>query len=104
VLLYSWVANNFHVLVPKRRGVGYLAVPYGHHPNPGLDDVANLLRVDVTGLDGALCFECGGAVFHGGEVARTAFASKIVPALEAHYGMASREIEPSEFWAAHPTA
>ena len=40
VLLYSWAASNFHVLVPKKRGVGYLAVPYGHRPNPGLDQIA----------------------------------------------------------------
>lgn len=102
VLLYSWAASNFHVLVPKKRGAGYLAVPYGHHPNPGLDQIAARVRVDVTGLDGALCFECGGAVFHGGDAARAAFASKIMPALEAHYGMASREIPEGEFWRLHP--
>ena len=102
VLLYSWVANNFHVLVPKKRGVGYLAVPYGHHPIPGLDQIAARAMVDVTGLDGALCFACGGAVFHGGDAVRAAFAAKVMPALEAYYGMASREISVGEFWRQHP--
>ena len=71
-------------------------------PTPGLDQIAARARVDVTGLDGALCFECGGAVFHGGDAERAAFASKIMPALEAHYGMASREIPEGEFWRLHP--
>lgn len=102
VLLYCWVANNFHVLVPKRRGTGYLSAPYGHHPIPGLDAVATSAGVDVTGLDGALCFECGGSVFHGAEDIRRAFVSQVVPPLELHYGMASREIDASEFWRLHP--
>ena len=102
VLLYSWVANNFHVLVPKRRGSGYLSAPYGHHPIPGLDAVATSAGVDVTGIDGALCFECGGGVFHGSDEIRSAFAAKVVPPLELHYGMASREVDASEFWRLHP--
>lgn len=102
VLLYCWVAANFHVLVPKKRGAGYLAVPYGHHQNQGLDRIGDLAGVDVTGLDGALCFECGGKVFHGGDCARAAFVAKVIPPLEVHYGMASREISVNEFWRLHP--
>lgn len=102
VLLYSWVANNFNVLVPKRRGAGYLRVPYGHHVIPGLDALAHRVGVDVTGLDGALCFECGGSVFNGSAAVKQAFAAKVVPLLEAHYGMASREISADEFWKLHP--
>ena len=104
MLLYSWVANSLQVLVPKKRGSGYLAVPYGHHPNPGLDHVATVAGVDVMGLDGALCFDCGGRVFHGGGDVRATFLAKVIPALEAHYGMASREISVSEFWRLHPVA
>lgn len=102
VLLYCWVASNFNVLVPKRRGAGYLAVPYGHHSIAGLDAVASLMRVDVTGLDGALCFECGGAVYHGGSEARAQFAAKAIPALQKHYGMEALEISETEFWERHP--
>ena len=102
VLLYSWAASNFHVLVPKRRGTGYLSVPYGHHPIPGLDAIADRAGVDVTGLDGALCFECGGRVFHGSDAVRSAFVAQVVPALEAHYGMASREVTETDFWRLHP--
>lgn len=102
VLLYSWVASNFNVLVPKRRGKGFLSVPYGHHPNPDLDAIADLARVDLTGLDGALCFECGGSVYHGNDGARAEFVSKVVPSLEKHYNMPSREITDGEFWQLHP--
>ena len=56
----------------------------------------------MTGLDGALCFEYGGRVFHGSESERSAFVAQVVPALEAHYGMASREVSESDFWRLHP--
>lgn len=101
-LLYCWVSQNFCVLVPKKRGVGYLKVPYGHHYDGALTDIANAAHVDVVGLDGALMFECGGAVFHGGDAARQSFAAKIVPKLESHYGLSSREISSVEYWEKHP--
>ena len=101
-LLWCWVASGFHVLVPKRRSDGYLRAPYGHHPDPGLDRIAALVHVDVVGLDGALYFECGGSVYHGSEAVREAFAAKVVPALEQHYGVSAREIGPGEFWRLHP--
>ena len=105
-LLYCWVAQNLCVLVPKKRGEGYLKMPYGHHHNMALTDIANDARddahVDVMGLDGALEFECGGRIFHGGEVVRKEFSSKVIPRLEEHYGYASREIHETEFWEKHP--
>jgi len=79
-----------------------LAVPYGHHVDQRLDKIADLVGTDVTGLDGALCFECGGSVFHGGDATRAAFAAKVVPALEAHYAMDSREVPEIDFWRLHP--
>lgn len=102
VLLYSWVASTFQILVPKKRGVGYLAVPYGHHHDPGLDQIAARAGVDVTGLDGALVFECESTVFYGGDAVRADFAAKVMTAVENHYGMTSREISESDFWRLHP--
>lgn len=101
-LLYCWVAQTLSVLVPKKRGEGYLKVPYGHHYNEALTDIANAAHVDVTGLDGALEFECGGSVFHGGEAARNEFLSKVIPRLETYYGYAAREIHEKEFWEKNP--
>lgn len=101
-LLYCWVAKTLSVLVPKKRGKGYLKVPYGHHYNEALTDIANTAHVDVTGLDGALEFECAGSVYHGGVDDRKEFLSKVIPGLEAYYGYAAREISEKEFWEKNP--
>lgn len=101
-LLWCWVASGFQVLVPKRRGNGFLRVPYGHHHDAALDAIGALVGVDVFGLDGALFFECSGSVFHGAPVVREAFAGKVVPALERHYGWSALEISVSDFWRLHP--
>lgn len=101
-LLYCWVAKGFNVLVPKKRGKGFLKVPYGHHHIPELTDVANGAGCDVTGLDGSLHFECPGSVYYGGNDARKQFEKMIVPRLEAYYGIASQEINEAEFWGLNP--
>ncbi len=101
-LLYCWVASGLHVLVPKRRGMGFLKTPYGHHLDRGLDAIADAAHVDVTGLDGALCFECSGKIYHGGKAARDAFAAVIVPRLQTHYGWNAREVDETEFWRLYP--
>jgi hypothetical protein len=101
-LLYCWVAECFNVLVPKKRGSGFLKVPYGHHHDQGLTAIANSAQCDVFGLDGSLEFQCSGAIFHGPESMRDQFSATVVPQLERHYGMTSREVSVSEFWALHP--
>lgn len=103
-LLYCWVAWQFSVLVPKRRGVGFLKVPYGHHVDAGLLDIETIAGCDIYGLDGALDFQCPGSVYHGGNSARIEFASIVMPELERHYGCTSREIRPAEFFALNPYA
>lgn len=102
-LLYCWVSNGLSVLVPKRRGTGYLKVPYGHHHNDALTSIANEVGCDMIGLDGELAFD-------GIEVqrlyvvrdARAAFTAKVMPLLEKHYQMDSREIDADLFWELHP--
>ena len=101
-LLFAWVASNFQVLVPKKRGAGFLRVALGHHQDKELADVATAAGCDLFGLDGALQFDCGGAIFHGGNDARQAFESRVVHRLEAHYGFEARAISPGAFWVLHP--
>lgn len=101
-LLYCWVAQGFNVLVPKKRGNGYLKVPYGHHHDSALAQIADDAGVDVTGLDGALAFECSSSIFYGSAAGKNEFASKVMPPLERRYGCASREIRAAEFWEKNP--
>jgi hypothetical protein len=102
-LLFCWVAGGLQVLVPKRRGTGYLRAPYGHHNDQALNRIADLVRCDVHGLDGALYFECSSKVYLGaGEELRNEFAEKIIKPLEEHYGFPSRFVNAPTFWALHP--
>lgn len=99
-LLYCWVTSGLSILVPKKRGEGYLACPYGHHYNAALSHIASKAGVDVVGLDGSLDFDFRAAyVYH---EQRAAAIAKVIPELEKHYGMNSREVDASEFWEKHP--
>ncbi len=107
-LLYTWSSTNLMVLVPKKRGPGFLRVPYGHHADAGLDAVEQIAQCDIFGLDGHLEFEFGHNVRHlalsnAEHAARMKdFETKVIAALEKHYGTPSRAVGADEFWAAHP--
>ena len=101
-LLFCWVAEGLHVLVPKRRGTGFLSVPYGHHTDKGLDAIAALANCDLYGLDGALNFDCGWDICHGQKGTQDAFIERIRKPLEAHYKMQSQLIDANTFWELHP--
>lgn len=100
-LLYFWMSSSLEVLVPKKVGSGFLKVPYGHHANAGLAALDRAAGCDIFGLDGALSFQCGTRVAID-EAGRRAFESKVLPALERHYGWPTREVTATEFWGKHP--
>lgn len=97
-ILLWWGSNQLSALVPKRRGAGFLKVPYGHHHDPALEAIAQEAGCDLVGLDGSLDFQCGAPIYHGGDAVRQAFLARIVPALEAHYAATCREVNAAEFW------
>lgn len=103
-LLYCWVSEALNVLVPKQRGAGFVKVPYGHHRNVKLDILSEAAGCELFGLDGALEFQCGGKIFHGGSEVRNAFVATVLPLLEKHYGVPAREIDVREFWRLHPVS
>lgn len=100
-LLYFWMSTSLEVLVPKKVGSGFLKVPYGHHENAALTQIGRVADCDIFGLDGSLSFQCGTEV-SGHEDRRRAFESKVLPALERHYGWPTREVTSTEFWERHP--
>ncbi len=101
-LLYAWVGLGLSVLVPKKRGPGFLRTPYGHHDDPGLNAIAGLAGCDIFGLDGSLDFQVGAHIYHGGPGARAEFVGRVMPALEKLYEASSYEINLSQFWDLHP--
>lgn len=96
-LLYCWGGESLDVLVPKKRGTGFLAVPWGHHANKGLSRIEQDLRCDICGLDGYLLIDCGLKVTCYLE-RRAEFAGRAMALLSAHYGVPFREIGVEEFF------
>lgn len=89
-LLGARLISRIGVLVPKRRGVGFLAVPLGHHPDPGLDRISTEFGADIFGLDGCLDIMTGAR-------RRDAQFSAIMERLATHYQMTWREVTAPEF-------
>lgn len=101
-LLFCWVAEGLQVLVPKRRGTGFLSVPYGHHADKALDEIAALANCDLFGLDGALYFDCGWDVVHGQKGTQDEFLERVRKPLEAHYKRPSQLIDANTFYELNP--
>lgn len=100
-LLYCWMWARMEVLVPKKRGSGYLKVPFGHHADDELGHLETVAECDIFGLDGALSFECGAQISSCPDK-RTKFEARILPGLQKHYKMDTREVSETEFWRLHP--
>ncbi len=64
--------------------------------------IAHKCGCDIFGLDGALDFQVGRAMFYGPENRRIVFEGSVMPMLEAYYGMPSRRIDEYEFWLLNP--
>lgn len=103
-LLYCWASRQFNVLVPKRRGEGFIRAPYWQKYVAALSAIEAAAGCDIYGLDGALSFQCSGDVYHGGDDARNKFVAKVVPLLEAHYQLKAIEIHEADYWNLNPVA
>lgn len=89
-MVYLWLTGALLVLIPKKRGKGFLRQPMYHKYTPESDLIATAARCDVSGLDGYLTFECGTRITVYLEL-REEFIAKIQPTLERIYGCPMRE-------------
>lgn len=87
------------ILVPKRRGEGFIKTPVYHNIGP-ITAIEHEIDFDIYGLDGALEIQTGS--LYGKDT--DAMLAKIMPLLCAHYGMDYRLVDRSEFWEKHPIA
>lgn len=101
-LLWCWLVLDFAVLVPKKRGLGFLKSPLGHHHVPGLSDIEQIAGCDIFGLDGALLFQLNGNICHGTATEKKSFVDLVMPELEKYYGLCSREISVSDYFKLNP--
>lgn len=80
------------ILVPKQRGEGFLAVPFGHHNNNALSNVAYEIGFDLFGPLYREADKAGGM---------DKFLERIMTPISLHYGMPWRQVG-EEFWELHP--
>lgn len=95
VAVYIWNGSGLNVLIPKKRGTGYLRQPYGHHSIAELNEVAYDENCDLSGLDGCLTLEYGMTTDH---QKRAEIVARVMPRLAEHYAFASWREDPKTFW------
>ena len=58
--VFMWDHSGLNVLIPKKRGLGFLRTPYGDHRIDKIEDALDEMGgVDACGLDGYLELEFG---------------------------------------------
>jgi len=50
ILVSTWLFEGIQILIPKRKGHGFLKVPAGHHNESWMSEI----KYDIDGLDGYL--------------------------------------------------
>lgn len=89
--------RNIYMLIPKKRGVGYLKQPLGHHACP-LSELAYQIGFDMCGLDGHLEV-CTGYIAPN---RHQYFIDKAVKPISNLLGYEYRLVTDREFFANHP--
>lgn len=89
-----WDNGGLSVAIPKRRGGGYLKVPYGHHPNKVLSDIETDEHCDMCGLDGYLTLEYRNP----NTMDREAAVARVLPKLAKHFGFTTWREDNAAFW------
>lgn len=88
-----WDSGGLNVLIPKRRGEGYLAVPYGHHAVAALGQIEAEEGIDMCGLDGYLELD-----YRRCSDERDAIVARVMPKLAKHFGFKSWREDTKLFW------
>lgn len=102
-ILVCFLSGRVEMLIPKKRGEGFLKVPLGHHHN-GLSKVAMTLSYDVFGLDGALEIVLPRSQAYIMPKDQTVFLKTNVEPLTNYLGFPYRVVSSGEFWTKHPVA
>jgi hypothetical protein len=89
-----WDLSGLSVLIPKRRGTGYLRYPLGHHRVEKLADIEYDEGIDLCGIDGYLQLEYG----YRKPDERREIEARVMPKLAAHFGFTSWHEDCALFW------
>ena len=92
--IYIWDMGGLNVLIPKRRGQGFLRCPLGHHRVNALASIEEDERIDLCGLEVYLSLDYGILL----DEARDAIITRVMPRLACHYGFTSWVEDREKFW------
>ena len=95
--IYMWDRGGLNILIPKRRGTGYLKCPIGHHSVPVLTDIENTVGADFCGLDGYLQVNYIRRPY-GHAKSEAEATAKIMPLLARHFGFTTWREDAKAFW------
>lgn len=93
--IYMWDGSGLNVLVPKKRGDGFLRCPLGHHWVDEIGRIEATEAVDVCGLDGYLQLSYG-PIWALPE--RELIVARVMPKLASYYGFTEWRESTSDFW------
>jgi hypothetical protein len=97
-LLVYIATLSVEILVPKKRGQGFLKMPLGHYACP-LSELSHKIGYDLTGLDGSLDVE---ARYVGISIDTETFIAQAIVPISEFYQMPFRIVGAKEFWDKHP--
>lgn len=96
-LLYIFRERSIHILVPKKRGEGFLRTPIGHHRSP-LSDLSYKIGFDMFGLDAEIFVDTG----YVWEDKKPQLVERVLKPISELLGFPYREISHTEFHDLHP--
>lgn len=96
-LLYIFRERGIHILVPKKRGEGFLRTPIGHHQSP-LSHLAYKIGYDLFGLDGEIFVDSG----YIGKDDKPRMIERVLEPISQLLGFPHREISRQEYYDLHP--
>lgn len=98
-LLIMFMTDHVTVLVPKKRGVGFVKHPVGHHATPASDFFQFDLGVDpFCEGDGYLSLQSGWVT----DELKARYEREIFPRMSEFYGWPCRVVSSDEFWSNMP--
>lgn len=97
ILLVYFSVESIDILVPKKRGEGFLKVPLGHHACALSGFTNEHIPFDVFGIDGMLSVRTGRMSQRHDELEES-----VVKPLSAFYGYPYKIVSHEEFWSHHP--
>lgn len=96
-ILVMFSQRSIDMLIPKKRGTGFLKTPLGHHHCP-LADMQYEIGFDLWGFDGSLTIMTGW-------IEKKDYDNLIevaVRPIAVHLGFPWRVVTTNEFWENHP--